>query len=327
MMGGSLVSENTVGSCACGLVMGAIIFFSMHFLLRKLLKGRLPGLTPGQIHTISTKIISGLQAAFATILSVRTIYLVEDIIYDKDPVLRGYIWLFSSYFGYDVIIMYKGYHLRASEKSPSTVFGHCVTIVAFVRDNVTIVAHHLLFFSLATPFTLLYRSRFGDFFVAAFCFSEVSTPFYSIRAILSEMGIKRGLTFALNGIFFTIFFFIGRVLNMPYIFYRYARFKNIRVIDVPFAIHTKCLFWSSLFFMLQLWWFGKICKGFLKHLNKILDAPEDTEQNKKKLSKSDTSVKERQGNDQVLGSMINEIAHPVVNGLSKRTHVYGNGHC
>merc|ERR1711881_280260 len=265
--------------------------------------------------------------------SIRTLYLVEDIIYDKDPVLRGYIWMFSSYFGYDVIIMYKGYHLRASEKLPSKVLSHGVTIVAFVRDNVAIVAHHLLFFSLATPFTLLNRVGFGDFFVAAFCFAEVSTPFYSIRAILSEMGIKRGLIFALNGILFTITFFIGRVLNMPYIFYRYARYKNIRFIDVPFSIHTKCMFWSSLFFMLQLWWFAKICRGFLKHLNKMLNPPEEAEKTKKKLSTSETvsvqkktPVHVRQGSDQ-LGSMINEIAHPVVNGLSKRTHVYGNGHC
>jgi len=322
------------------LVIGAIIFFSLHAMLRRVLRSRLPALTPGQIHTISTKIVSGLQAGCATLLSIRTLYLVEDIIYDKDPVLRGYIWLFSSYFGYDVIIMYKGYHLRASEKMPEKVLGHARTIVAFIRDNVTIVVHHLLFFSLATPFTLLYRARFGDFFVAAFCFAEVSTPFYSIRAILSEMGIKRGLIFALNGILFTVTFFIGRVLNMPYIFYRYAKFKNISVFNVPFAIHTKCLFWSSLFFLLQLWWFGKICRGFLKHLNKILNPPDSAEKTKRKLSTSEnisakketpvrkqTPVSERPANDDVIGSMINEIAHPVVNGLSKRTHVYANGHC
>ena len=84
-----------------------------------------------------------------------------------------------------------------------------------------------------------------------------------------QIGIKRGFIYNVNGIMFLLTFFMARVSMVPYLYYRFAIYKEIEFLDVPWNIPLHCHVFSLMFFMLQCYWFALILRSFMKALSKI----------------------------------------------------------
>lgn len=83
---------------------------------------------------------------------------------------------------------------------------------------------------------------------------EFSTPFVSIRSILSTMGLKNTRIYIINGITMLITFFICRIFMWPYVFYWYSE-----VINRPFVQVSR-----SIVFFLDMRWKPVSCNLFSK---------------------------------------------------------------
>lgn len=68
---------------------------------------------------------------------------------------------------------------------------------------------------------------------------ELSTPFVSVRSILSILGLKDSLAYVINGIFMLVTFFLCRILMWPMLYIWYSRIVNKSVIQVFEASHLK----------------------------------------------------------------------------------------
>ena len=80
-----------------------------------------------------------MQAAAVTLLSLRTMTICKDILYDQDPVLEAYIIGMNSYFTYDVIVMYIGFVLT----NKLQVLSFKERVLKFFRADTLIIIHHL----------------------------------------------------------------------------------------------------------------------------------------------------------------------------------------
>lgn len=65
---------------------------------------------------------------------------------------------------------------------------------------------------------------------------EISTPFVSIRGILSTFGMKESKAYVINGIFMMVTFFLCRIVMWPYLFYWYSQIANITFIQASESI-------------------------------------------------------------------------------------------
>lgn len=61
---------------------------------------------------------------------------------------------------------------------------------------------------------------------------EISTPFVSIRGILSTIGLKKTNAYVINGVLMLITFFFCRILMWPYLYWWYSNEKNITFLQV-----------------------------------------------------------------------------------------------
>lgn len=56
---------------------------------------------------------------------------------------------------------------------------------------------------------------------------EISTPFVSIRSILSIFGMKDSKAYVINGIVMMVTFFLCRIVMWPYLYYWYSQIVNV----------------------------------------------------------------------------------------------------
>lgn len=61
---------------------------------------------------------------------------------------------------------------------------------------------------------------------------ELSTPFVSVRSILSTIGLKDSTAYVVNGLLMLGTFFVCRVLMWPYVYYWYSGLVQMTVFQV-----------------------------------------------------------------------------------------------
>lgn len=76
------------------------------------------------------------------------------------------------------------------------------------------------------------RGNFGDCVYSFVYLMELSTPFVSIRSVLSLLGMKNSTAYVLNGLAMLISFFICRIVMWPYLFWWYSTIVQKTVLDV-----------------------------------------------------------------------------------------------
>ena len=110
---------------------------------------------------------------------------------------------------------------------------------------------------------------------AATLITEFSTPFVSLRALLSIHKKTSTTTYLINGLLMTLFFFVCRVVFQPWITIWYLwpavfdRPENLK--DMYSATRAYCYFSIFLYLalcVLNFFWFYKMVNGLLKFFKK-----------------------------------------------------------
>lgn len=93
---------------------------------------------------------------------------------------------------------------------------------------------------------------------------EFSTPFVSLRSILSTLGMKNSRTYIANGLVMLGSFFLCRIVMWPYVFYKYSEVINSSFIDSIATLPRGCIISVLILFLPQVYWFFLMLKGALK---------------------------------------------------------------
>lgn len=93
---------------------------------------------------------------------------------------------------------------------------------------------------------------------------EFSTPFVSLRSILSTLGMKESRTYIANGLVMLGSFFLCRIVMWPYVFYKYSEVINSSFIDSIATLPRGCIISVLILFLPQVYWFFLMLKGAMK---------------------------------------------------------------
>lgn len=99
---------------------------------------------------------------------------------------------------------------------------------------------------------------------------EFSTPFVSLRSILSTLGLKETRIYIINGLIMLLSFFICRVLMWPYVMWRYSLEIKLNIWQAIYGLPAGCIIGILVLFLPQLYWFFLMLKGALKVFQIIL---------------------------------------------------------
>ncbi|TDG42681.1 hypothetical protein AWZ03_010901 [Drosophila navojoa] len=94
---------------------------------------------------------------------------------------------------------------------------------------------------------------------------EFSTPFVSLRSILSTMGLKDSRAYIVNGLLMLVTFFVCRVCMWPYVMWRYSlAIDAASMWSAMCGLPRGCLISMAILFLPQLYWFYLMFMGALK---------------------------------------------------------------
>lgn len=156
------------------------------------------------------------------------------------------------------------------------------------------------------------RGGLGDCIFSFIYLMEVSTPFVSMRSILSKMNLKESRIYLINGLLMIATFFIFRILMLPYIFYLYSQ-----IISKPFFVSIaglprSCRYGMCILFLPQYYWFYLMIRGAIKAFSPKTNRP--ALQNGKSVIKSSSEKGKTNG---VKNGGGNSHKKSVTNGQSR----------
>ena len=93
---------------------------------------------------------------------------------------------------------------------------------------------------------------------------EFSTPFVSLRSILSTLGMKESQPYIINGLVMLGSFFVCRVLMWPYVMWRYSVEINATIWQAITGLPIGCIIGILILFLPQIYWFFLLIKGAIK---------------------------------------------------------------
>ncbi|XP_041447847.1 ceramide synthase [Drosophila obscura] len=94
---------------------------------------------------------------------------------------------------------------------------------------------------------------------------EFSTPFVSLRSILSTMRLKESRVYIANGLLMLATFFVCRVCMWPYVMWRYSlAIEAATLWSAMSGLPRGCLVSIAILFLPQLYWFYLMVLGALK---------------------------------------------------------------
>ncbi|XP_033747677.1 LOW QUALITY PROTEIN: TLC domain-containing protein 3A-like [Pecten maximus] len=250
------------------LICGTSFYSSSFFITKQTLFGLFKKrLTEADIVTISEKVVNGIHGIVSVYIGATiSSQCYDDILYSSSWLTNAFTWFALPYFIYDLVVMYLGHLLTFPDVQDMTFLDR---IQHFVLHNKLITVHHLVLPVIFFPVIVFLRRGMGDFFVGVFFQIEISLPFIAARSIMVQLQMKHTVLYVVVGIVMIITFFVSRILVFPYLYWRYAVYKNISTWRVPFFIPLKCSTGCALILCLQLYWMSKMIKGAMKLLYKL----------------------------------------------------------
>ncbi|XP_053952001.1 ceramide synthase [Anastrepha ludens] len=151
--------------------------------------------------------------------------------------------------------------------------GECVQIpkdgkwdfVKYVITHPVMMIHHV-FIGTFGLLVVTYIRGGGHCIYSYMFMMEFSTPFVSMRSILSTMRLKDSRAYIINGLLMLGTFFVFRVFMWPYVMYRYSVAINASLWQALTTLPTGCIISIMILFLPQLYWFFLMVKGALKVL-------------------------------------------------------------
>ncbi|KAJ8710990.1 hypothetical protein PYW07_008232 [Mythimna separata] len=136
----------------------------------------------------------------------------------------------------------------------------------YCRHEPVILMHHLFIGGFGFLVIVYLRGNLGDCTFGFVYLMELSTPFVSVRAILSRMKLKSSRLYVMNGILMILTFFVCRVISLPYVCLLYSRVVGLSYIDAIKSLPTGCKISICILLLPQVYWFYLMSAGALKML-------------------------------------------------------------
>lgn len=244
------------------------------------------GLTKGFVLEISNKNVSAIQALFCCITGLTsTCYsCTRDMLKTSHYISEAYAWFGAAYFLYDIWSMYVVQVAVDKDNSKNDLANgsmnngltHSIETERdanvnsasflskfwiFVKTNPVIVGHHVFVGGFGFLVITYLRGGLGDCFFGFVYLMEASTPFVSMRSIISKMGFKNSRFYVLNGILMMISFFVFRVLMWPLVMLLYAYSIKTGYFEAIYSLPRGCKISILILMLPQLYWFFLIVKG------------------------------------------------------------------
>ncbi|XP_075155014.1 ceramide synthase [Haematobia irritans] len=133
----------------------------------------------------------------------------------------------------------------------------------YVFTHPVMMIHHI--FVGTVGFLVVTYIRGGGHCIYSYMFMmEFSTPFVSLRSILSTLGLKESRPYIVNGLVMLFSFFVCRVIMWPYVMWRYSVEINTTFWQAMVGLPIGCIFGILVLFLPQLYWFFLMSKGAMK---------------------------------------------------------------
>ncbi len=186
----------------------------------------------------------------------------------QNPLLKHIYPVVVAYFLYDVYAMYVAYVAKRNDQEKGTNLKLEVSVLEFFRANSLIVVHHLLVGAVFTPIMMRRLDHEpGELMVACALVFEASTPFVSLRAILSYVGLKRSPLYIANGAAMVLVFLCCRILIYPAFYVAYAAQRGLGFWQAVARTPIRCSLYMLGVLAPQLYWLGIMVRGAAKVLN------------------------------------------------------------
>lgn len=145
----------------------------------------------------------------------------------------------------------------------------CLILEPMRRDKAMLL-HHMV--STASVFIGLYYEGWWMSISFFRLFTELSSPFVHLRWILSEINVPKSSPIAIfTAIGMTSSFLLTRILAMPVIWYVVYVISNLEKdvykMSFPLPVRTSAIVLMVCLDVLNVYWSGKVAKGFLKWLS------------------------------------------------------------
>lgn len=196
------------------------------------------------------------------------------------PLLQHVFLVVIAYFLYDLYAMYRVYvgkkedEYLASRKGQQNgnhksgdegVLLPNVTVADFCKNNPLLAVHHFLIGAVFTPLMMLRLDHDpGELMIACALIFEASTPFVSLRAILSYFDLKRSRLYLLNGVLMVATFLFCRILVYPAFYAAYASQRGLGFSEALSRTPGHCRVFMLMVLAPQLYWFVIMVKGAVK---------------------------------------------------------------
>ncbi|XP_019869258.2 TLC domain-containing protein 3A [Aethina tumida] len=231
-------------------------------------------LQEADIMEISNKQVSAVQALFCCMTGATCSWYScrRNMMKTSHYISEAYAWFGAAYFFYDIWSMYKVHRAKVAQKPEMNGNGNAVVkteslvskITSYLRKNGVIVFHHLFIGMFGFLVITHLRGGFGDCFFGFVYLMEASTPFVSVRGILSKIGLKDSSLYVYNGIIMLITFFICRVAMFPYVIYVYGQAAGLDFISAIKSLPRGCLTGIAILLLPQIYWFWLMIRGAVK---------------------------------------------------------------
>ncbi|GAB0092952.1 uncharacterized protein DMENIID0001_080040 [Sergentomyia squamirostris] len=134
----------------------------------------------------------------------------------------------------------------------------------YISHQPLMVGHHIFIGSFGLCVIAYLRGGLGDCIFSFIFMMEASTPFVSLRSILSTMGLKSSNLYVINGVLMLVTFFVFRILMLPFVFYWYSQTVNLPFLRAVASLPRGCKISICILFLPQIYWFYLIVRGALK---------------------------------------------------------------
>ncbi|CAH1640927.1 unnamed protein product [Spodoptera littoralis] len=245
-------------------------------------------LSCGDVLDITNKLVSAVQAALSCVTGAIVCLwsCTRDFMRSSHYMSEAYAWFGAAYFFYDIWSMYMVHvqmnsnpevssskrRLSKNGSAPLSSGDSTVqkkqgtTFLDYCKHEPVILMHHLFIGGFGFLVIVYLRGNLGDCTFGFVYLMELSTPFVSVRGILSRMRLKSSRLYIVNGILMLLTFFVCRVLSLPYVCLMYSRVLGLSYVDAIRSLPTGCKISICILLLPQLYWFYLMSAGALKML-------------------------------------------------------------
>ncbi|XP_061197049.1 TLC domain-containing protein 3A-like [Saccostrea echinata] len=253
-----------IGVFICGCIFFPSCFIIIRYFLYKFFGSQL---TDGDVHNVTEKCVSSIQAAVATVVGLLiAIKCQKDIMTDRHWLTNTYAIFGIPYFTYDTFAMYFSYIYTKPDVQSKPFLQR---LKHFAENSKAMLCHHLLLPLILFPSIIFFRKGLGDFFVGVLYMCEFTIPFISARMILAQLQMKHTWYYIVAGLSMIASFLISRVLVFPFLYWRYAVYRGIPLSQVPLGIPWKCNIGCLVILLPQIYWLLLMVRGAIKLFYKI----------------------------------------------------------